>query len=100
MHASFGSVSAVGEIENPGSGDWRVVKGPAGTYAIAVDTGSEARPVVVVRGSVTGDDLASDNVVSVSVESESRFTVTSRDVAGWRENELQGAAFSFLALWP
>lgn len=100
MHMSFGSVMATGDIENPGSGDWAVQKGEAGQFTVAVDTTSEAFPVVIATGSVTGDDLASDNVVTVQVQSITTFVVTSRDVAGWAENQLQDAAFSFVAYWP
>jgi hypothetical protein len=100
MHVSFGSVSATGGIENPGSGDWAVQKADAGRFRIAVDTTSEAFPVVIATGSITGDDLASDNVVTVQVESTTTFVVASRDVAGWEENQLQDAAFSFVAYWP
>jgi hypothetical protein len=97
---SFGSVMATGDIENPGSGDWAVRKGDAGQFTVRVETTSEAMPVVVATGSVTGDDLASDNVVTVQVQSTTMFVVMSRDVAGWAENQLQDAAFSFVACWP
>ena len=55
---------------------------------------------MIATGSITGDDLASDNVVTVQVESITTFVVASRDVAGWAENELQDAGFSFVAYWP
>ena len=100
MHASFGSVSADGGIENPGSGDWIVEKGALGRYTIVLETTSSPPPVVVATGSVTGDDQATDNVVTVAVRSGGQFTVMSRDVAGLHENEPQDAAFSFVAIWP
>lgn len=100
MHVSFGSVMATGGIENPGTGDWAIQKLDAGRFRIAVTIESEALPVVIATGSVTGDDLASDNVVTVQVESSTTFVVDSRDVAGWAENQLQDAAFSFVAYWP
>ena len=100
MHVSFGSVSANGDIENAGSGDWAVQKGDAGSFRIAVSVTSGALPVVIATGSITGDDLAADNVVTVQVEGPQLFTVASRDVAGWAENQLQDAAFSFVAYWP
>ena len=100
MHVSFGSVNALGEVENPGSGDWAVQKGDAGSFRIAVNVASQAFPVVMATGSITSDDLAADNVVTVQVETPQVFTVASRDVAGWAENQLQDAAFSFVAYWP
>lgn len=100
MHVSFGSVTATGEVENPGTGDWAVQRPEAGRFRIAVDTAGETYPVVVATGSITGDDLAADNVVTVQVETHTTFVVASRDVAGWAENQLQDAAFSFVAYWP
>ncbi len=100
MHVSFGSITATGGIENPGSGDWQATKGPIGHYTVDVDVAASAHPIVIATGSVTGDELASDNVLAVVVESETRFTVSSRDVAGWRENQFQDAGFSFVCFWP
>lgn len=99
MQTSFGSVTATGTIENPGSGDWAVQKPADGRFRIEVDTTADAFPVVVATGSITGDDLAADNVVTVQVESTTTFVVASRDVAGWAANQLQDAAFSFVAYW-
>ncbi len=100
MHVSFGSVSATGKVENAGSDDWHVTKGPTGHYTIEAQVTASSPPVVIATGSVTGGALASDNVLAVAVESETRFVVGSRDVAGWKENQFQDAAFSFACFWP
>lgn len=100
MEISFGSVSARGRVENEGSGDWTVTSGEVGRYRIEISGGRETPPVVLATGSITRTALAEDNAFSVEVESPTSFVVFSRDVAGWHENELQNAGFSFVALWP
>ena len=87
------------EVENAGSSDWTVEKGTDGHYTIRLESEVSGFPVVTATGSVTGDHQATDNVITIAVASPTSFVATSRDVAGWKENEFQDAGFSFMAIW-
>ena len=97
MSQSFGAVKGDGNIDNTGSGDWLVQKGPgSGNYTIDFAYPRPYVPVVVVGGYNTNTSPVGAKVLfsayKVSVNS---FCVIAMDSAGAG----QDADFSFIAVW-
>ena len=106
MRMSYGDISRIGRVENPGSGDWasqRKLKADgyeelAGFYTITFDPPFRDTPVVVVSGI---DDA--DNITSVHKITRNGFDVQTRQVKRSDVDTLpflEDGSVSFVSLSP